>query len=96
MLLKDYISNVDKKYENISFSGISFESSKVKKNNIFFAIKGNKFDGNNYIDAAINKMITNFTTKSALKKSFHKEKSVLTPKPTTCAAISCSIKLEYF
>ena len=43
------------------------------------------------IEHNINKMITNLTTKSALKKSFHKEKSVEPPKPTTCAAISCSI-----
>ena len=53
MLLKDYISNINKKYRKVFFSGISFDSSKVKKDNIFFAIKGNKFDGNNYIDVAI-------------------------------------------
>ena len=53
MQLKDYIPNIDKKYNGIFFSGISFDSSKVKKDNIFFAIKGNKFDGNNYIDKAI-------------------------------------------
>ena len=35
------------------------------------------------IDAAISKIITNLTTKSALKKSFHKEKSVAPPNPTT-------------
>ena len=55
MLLKDYIPNINKKYREVFFSGISFDSSKVKKNNIFFAIKGNKFDGNNYIDYAIKK-----------------------------------------
>ena len=55
MLLKDYIPNVSKSYSKIFFSGISFNSSKVKKNNIFFAIKGNKFDGNDYIDEAIKK-----------------------------------------
>ena len=53
MLLKDYIPNVDQKLKNIFFSGISFDSSKVRKKNIFFAIKGNKFDGNDYIDKAI-------------------------------------------
>ncbi len=53
MLLKDYIPNISKKYSKTFFSGISFDSSKVKKNNIFFAIKGNKFDGNDYINAAI-------------------------------------------
>ena len=35
------------------------------------------------IDAAISKIITNLTTKSALKKSFHKEKSVAPPNHTT-------------
>jgi len=53
MLLKDYIPNVKKELRNVFFSGIAFESSKVKKNNIFFAIKGNNFDGNKYINEAI-------------------------------------------
>ena len=55
MQLKDYIPNIHKKYSKIFFSGISFDSSKVKKNSIFFAIKGDKFDGNDYIDIAIKK-----------------------------------------
>ena len=55
MQLKDYIPNIPKKYNKIFFSGISFDSSKVRKNHIFFAIKGNKFDGNDYIQAAIKK-----------------------------------------
>ena len=55
MLLKDYIPNINKKFGNIFFSGISFNSSKIKKNNIFFAIKGNKIDGNNFISIAIKK-----------------------------------------
>ena len=55
MLLKDYIPNIKKKFEKVFFSGISFESAKVKKNNIFFAIKGNKIDGNNFISKAIKK-----------------------------------------
>ena len=41
-------------------------------------------------------MITNLTTKSALKNSLNKEKSVLPPKPTTWDAISCSMKVDYF
>jgi murE/murF fusion protein len=53
MQLKDYIPGVNKKYSEIFFSGISFNSSKVKKDNIFFAIRGNKLDGNQYIDDAI-------------------------------------------
>ena len=47
MFLKDYIPKVNKKYRKVFFSGISFDSTKVKKNHIFFAITGNNFDGNN-------------------------------------------------
>ena len=53
MKLKDYIPNIGNKFSNLYFSGLSFDSSKVKKNNIFFAIKGNKYDGNNFIEDAI-------------------------------------------
>ena len=53
MQLKDYIPWINKKYRKVFFSGIAFDSSQVKKDNIFFAIKGNKFDGNNYINSAI-------------------------------------------
>ena len=55
MLLKDYLPKISKKFSKINFSGIAFESSKVKKDNIFFAIKGERFNGNNYINEAIKK-----------------------------------------
>ena len=55
MYLGNFIKKLDKSYHKIFFSGIAFNSSHVKKNNIFFAIKGNKFDGNNYIEDAIKK-----------------------------------------
>ena len=54
MQLKDYIKS-DIKHAKAFFSGIAFDSSKVKKNNIFFAIEGNKVDGNKFINSAINK-----------------------------------------
>ena len=53
MLLGDYFNNIEKKYKKIFFSGISFNSNKIKKNYIFFAIKGNHIDGNNFISLAI-------------------------------------------
>ena len=55
MLLKDYIPEVDNKFKKFFFSGISFDSKKVKKDNIFFAIKGTNIDGNNFITSAIKK-----------------------------------------
>ena len=55
MLLRNYFHKINKDYKNFYFSGISCDTKKIKKNNIFFAIKGNKFDGNNFIPIAINK-----------------------------------------
>ena len=53
MFLGDYFKKIKKNYKQIFFSGISFNSNQVKKNNIFFAVKGNKIDGNNFISSAI-------------------------------------------
>ncbi|MDA7577327.1 UDP-N-acetylmuramoyl-L-alanyl-D-glutamate--2,6-diaminopimelate ligase [Candidatus Pelagibacter sp.] len=53
MLLGDYFQNVQSTYKKFFFSGISFDSTQIKKNNIFFAIKGNKIDGNDFISSAI-------------------------------------------
>ena len=53
MYLKNYIPKLKKKYSKILFTNISFDSSKVKTNDIFFAIKGEKYDGNSYINHAI-------------------------------------------
>ena len=55
MYLGNFIKKINKKYDKIFFSGIAFNSALVKKDYIFFAIKGNKFDGNNYIQDAIKK-----------------------------------------
>ena len=42
MLLKNLIKNISKDNEKIIINGISTNSKKVKKNFIFFAIKGKK------------------------------------------------------
>ena len=55
MLLGNYFHNIKKNYRNFSFSGISFDTKNIKKNNIFFAIKGNSVDGNKFIPKAIKK-----------------------------------------
>ncbi len=55
MLLGNYFHNINKNYKNFSFSGISFDTKSIKKNNIFFAIKGNSIDGNKFIPKAIKK-----------------------------------------
>tara|TARA_B100000427_G_scaffold102431_1_gene84635 strand:+ start:2501 stop:5344 length:2844 start_codon:yes stop_codon:yes gene_type:complete len=52
MFLKDYYPQLNNKYKKIQFKGIAFNSKDVRKNYIFFAIKGNNFDGNNFIKDA--------------------------------------------
>ena len=68
MYLKDYIPNIEKKFKNFFFSDISFDSSKVKKNNIFFAIKGNNIDGNDFVSDAIKKGSKIIVTEKEVKK----------------------------
>ena len=55
MLIGNYFKNIDLKFKNHLFSGLSFNSSNCKKNYIFFAVKGNKIDGNKFISHAIKK-----------------------------------------
>ena len=55
MIIGNFIKEIELKYKNRYFSGICFDSSKCKKNNIFFAIEGTKIDGNKFINHAIKK-----------------------------------------
>ena len=55
MLIGNFFQKINIKYRRHYFSGLSFNSQKCKKDNIFFAIKGNKIDGNRFIDDAIKK-----------------------------------------
>ena len=71
MLLKDYISGLKEEHKSIFFSGIASDSKKVKKNNIFFAIKGTNENGNNFINDAIRKGASVIVS----EKKFHKKKN---------------------
>ena len=55
MLIGYYFKNINLKYKNHFFSGLSFNSLDCKKNNIFFAIKGTEIDGKKFIKGAIKK-----------------------------------------
>ena len=55
MLLKNLINNISEKNKKIIITGLSINSKQVKKGNIFFAIKGNKKNGERYINDAINR-----------------------------------------
>ena len=53
MLVGKFIQNINPKFKGHFFSGLSFNSHNLKKNNIFFAIKGTKINGNKFIKDAI-------------------------------------------
>ena len=56
MLLKNLIKNISKNKKDIIISGLSTNSKEVKKNYIFFAIKGNKINGEKFIKDAVIKV----------------------------------------
>ncbi len=55
MLLKNLIKDTSKDKKNIYVEGIAVNSNDVKKNYIFFAIKGKKNNGEHFIEEAIHK-----------------------------------------
>ena len=55
MLLGQILKSVSKKYSKISVKGISFDSRKVNKDDIFFAIQGTKTSGIKFIREAADK-----------------------------------------
>ena len=55
MLLKNLIKDIPKNKNKIIVSGLSSNSKNVKKNYIFFAIKGNKYNGEKFIKDAVKK-----------------------------------------
>ena len=55
MFLGNLIKPVKKEYRKISVEGICFDSKKIKKKDIFFAIEGNQTSGVKFIEEAIYK-----------------------------------------
>ena len=53
MLLEKLIKNLPTKKKKIWIKGLAINSKKIKKGFIFFAIKGNKINGENFIEEAI-------------------------------------------
>jgi murE/murF fusion protein len=55
MLLKKIIKNLPIEIQKINIKDLSLDSRQIKKGYLFFAVKGRKTDGKNYIDNAIRK-----------------------------------------
>ena len=94
MLLKDYYPKLPKKFQKIKFNGIAFNSNQVKKNYIFFAIKGNNIDGNNYINHAITKG-SNIIVSSSTIQGFSKNILYLKHDNPRRLLAEISVKINY-
>ena len=55
MLLQKIIKNLKLDIQKINIEGLSLDSRQIKKNYLFFAIKGKKYNGEDYISSAIRK-----------------------------------------
>jgi len=55
MLLGNLLKSVSKSYRKIPVKGIAFDSRKIKKGDIFFAIKGSQASGIQFVNDAISK-----------------------------------------
>ena len=67
MLLKKLIKISSKKIGAIKINGIASDSRKVKRGNLFFALKGKNFDGNKFANIAVNLGAKVIVTSSKIK-----------------------------
>ena len=67
MYLPELLKSAGKKYQKVYVKGICFDSRKAKKNDIFFAIEGNKISGTKFIQNAILKKVSAIVVDSKIK-----------------------------
>ena len=72
MFLRQLVNSGKKNYKNVFVKGICFDSRKVKRDDIFFAIKGTKTSGTKYIDEAILKGASAIVTNNKINKKYSK------------------------
>ena len=72
MLLNSLIKTNSKNRGNITIKGLATDSRQVKKNYIFFAIKGNRFNGEKFIKDAIYKGACAIICSKSCKYKFEK------------------------
>ena len=93
MLLKNLIRKIPADKRNIFISGIASNSKEVKKNYIFFAIRGNKINGERFIEDAIKKGASVIICS---KKCKFKEKNILIIKTNDIRYILSEISSRFY
>ena len=93
MLLKNLIKGISKEKSKIIVSGISTNSKQIKKNYIFFAIKGNKTNGEKYINDAIQNGASIIVCS---KKSKIKNKNITIIKSSNIRGLLSEVASKYY
>ncbi len=90
MLLGNLLKSIGKSYQKIPVKGISFDSREVSKGDIFFAIKGNKTSGTQFIDDAIFKGASVIISSNKIKHKNFKIPIILVNDTRKSLAEACS------
>jgi len=90
MLLCNLLKSVGKNYRKIPVKGIAFDSRKVKKGDIFFAIKGNQTSGIKFVNDAISKGASVIVSSKKIKYSNCQIPIVLVKNVRRSLSESCS------
>ena len=90
MNLESLFSFVGEKAKKISIGGICSDSRKIKKKDIYFAIKGNKTSGEKYISDAIKKGASAIVLNKKINTKKIKTPLILVKDVRKCLSKSCS------
>ena len=90
MFLGQLLKSVSKNHQKIRVSGISFDSRKVKKNYIFFAIEGQQTSGINFVNDGVFKGASAIISEKRLKHNNHKIPQILVNDVRKSLSEACS------
>ena len=90
MHLGRLLKSVSKDYQKIQVRGISFDSRKVKKGDIFFAIKGNQTSGIKFINDVISKKASVIISSKKVKYKNCQIPIILVKNVRRCLSEACS------
>ena len=90
MLLGNLLKSTNKNYRKIPVKGISFDSRKIKKKDIFFAIKGNQTSGIKFINDALSKGASAIVSSEKIKYVNYKTPLILVKDIRKCLSEACS------
>ena len=90
MFLGNLIKSTSKNYRKIPVKGISFDSRKIKKGDIFFAIKGNQTSGYKFINEALSKGASTIISNKKIKYTNHRVPLILVKDVRKSLSEACS------